>query len=80
MTASPMRDVQLAADVLRSVYDATHGRDGFVSLEVAADLAHETERTIAGRARVLEGGQARQRDDQDPRHARGRGRDRAGDL
>ena len=41
-----IRDVQLAADVLRSVYDATHGRDGFVSLEVAADLAHETERTI----------------------------------
>ena len=41
-----VRDVQLAADVLRSVYDATHGRDGFVSLEVAADLAHETERTI----------------------------------
>jgi transaldolase / glucose-6-phosphate isomerase len=41
-----VRDVQLAADVLRSVYDATHGRDGFVSLEVAADLAHDTERTI----------------------------------
>jgi transaldolase/glucose-6-phosphate isomerase len=41
-----IRDVQLAADVLRPVYDATHGRDGFVSLEVAADLAHETERTI----------------------------------
>jgi transaldolase/glucose-6-phosphate isomerase len=38
-------DVQDAADVLRPVYDE-HG-DGFVSLEVMPDLAHDTDRTLA---------------------------------
>jgi transaldolase/glucose-6-phosphate isomerase len=42
-----IRDVQLAADVLRGLYDESGGRDGFVSLEVAPDLAHDSERTIA---------------------------------
>ena len=42
-----VRDVQLAADVLADVYRDTHGRDGFVSLEVAPDIAHDTERTLA---------------------------------
>jgi transaldolase/glucose-6-phosphate isomerase len=37
-------DVQDAADVLREVYDE-HG-DGFVSLEVAPGLAHDTEGTL----------------------------------
>jgi transaldolase/glucose-6-phosphate isomerase len=41
-----VRDVQLAADVLRPVYDATGGYDGYVSLEVAPRLAHDTEGTI----------------------------------
>ena len=41
-----IRDVQLAADVLADVHRETGGRDGFVSLEVAPDLAHDTERTI----------------------------------
>jgi transaldolase / glucose-6-phosphate isomerase len=41
-----IRDVQLAADVLAEVHRETNGRDGFVSLEVAPDLAHDTERTI----------------------------------
>jgi transaldolase/glucose-6-phosphate isomerase len=41
-----MRDVQLAADVLRPVYDDTGGYDGYVSLEVAPRLAHDTEGTI----------------------------------
>ena len=38
-------DVQEAADVLRPVYDE-HG-DGFVSLEVAPDLAHNSDATLA---------------------------------
>jgi transaldolase/glucose-6-phosphate isomerase len=42
-----IRDVQLAADVLSVVHRATKGRDGFVSLEVGADLAHDTEGTLA---------------------------------
>ena len=41
-----IRDVQLAADVLRPVWEATGGLDGFVSLEVAPRLAHDTEGTI----------------------------------
>jgi transaldolase / glucose-6-phosphate isomerase len=41
-----VRDVQLAADVLRSVYDDTGGYDGYVSLEVAPRLAHDTEGTL----------------------------------
>ncbi len=41
-----IRDVQLAADVLGDVHREAGGRDGFVSLEVAPDLAHDTELTI----------------------------------
>jgi transaldolase/glucose-6-phosphate isomerase len=41
-----IRDVQLAADVLAEVHRESNGRDGFVSLEVAPDLAHDQERTI----------------------------------
>ncbi len=39
-------DIQAAADVLRPVYDANNGHDGFVSLEVAPDLAYDTQGTI----------------------------------
>ena len=45
-------DIQAAADVLRLVYDASNGHDGFVSLEVAPDLAHDTEATIAEARRL----------------------------
>src|ERR687894_883197 len=41
-----VRDVQLACDVLRPVYDETGGQDGYVSLEVAPRLAHDTEGTL----------------------------------
>ena len=41
-----VKDVQLAADVLRPVYDETGGQDGYVSLEVAPRLAHDTEGTL----------------------------------
>jgi transaldolase len=41
-----IRDVQLAADVLSGVHQDSGGRDGFVSLEVAPGLAHETEATL----------------------------------
>src|SRR4051794_19660536 len=40
-----VRDVQLACDVLRPVFDRTGGVDGYVSLEVAPRLAHDTEGT-----------------------------------
>lgn len=41
-----IRDIQLAADVLRPVYDSTQGADGFVSLEVSPYLAHNTGGTV----------------------------------
>jgi transaldolase / glucose-6-phosphate isomerase len=41
-----IRDVQLAADVLLEPYDETRGLDGYVSLEVAPRLAHDTEGTL----------------------------------
>lgn len=41
-----LEDIRLAADQLRAVYQASHGLDGFVSLEVPPDLANDTVRTI----------------------------------
>ncbi|HEY8559217.1 MAG TPA: transaldolase [Pyrinomonadaceae bacterium] len=41
-----VEDIQTAADALRGVYDATGGRDGYVSLEVSPALAHEGEGTV----------------------------------
>src|ERR671932_828960 len=42
-----IEDVQMAADVLRPVYDELDGYDGYVSLEVMPDLAHDSEATLA---------------------------------
>ena len=42
-----IRDVQDAADVLRPVYDALDGYDGYISLEVDPDLAFDSDRTLA---------------------------------
>jgi transaldolase len=39
-------DIQAAADVLRPIYEQTKSADGYVSIEVAPDLAHDTEATI----------------------------------
>ena len=39
-------DIRHAADVLRPTYDALEGSDGFVSVEVAPDLANATAATI----------------------------------
>jgi transaldolase/glucose-6-phosphate isomerase len=41
-----VEDVSLAADVLRPVWEATGGADGYVSLEVAPRLAHDTAGTL----------------------------------
>ena len=42
-----IHDVRGACDVLRQTYEDNHHQDGFVSLEVAADLAHDPASTIA---------------------------------
>jgi len=47
-----IEDVQMAADVLRPVYDHTKGRDGFVSIEVSPYLAHDTPATIVEAQRL----------------------------
>jgi transaldolase len=47
-----VRDIQLAADLLRPCYDRLDGRDGFVSIEVSPRLAHDTAGTVA-HARAL---------------------------
>jgi transaldolase / glucose-6-phosphate isomerase len=47
-----VEDVRMAADVLRPVYDRAGGKDGFVSLEVAPGLAHDTEGTISEALRL----------------------------
>jgi transaldolase/glucose-6-phosphate isomerase len=41
-----IRDIQDAADALRSVYDESNFRDGYVSLEVSPYLARKTKETI----------------------------------
>lgn len=45
-------DIRAAADVLRSVYDESAGHDGYVSLEVSPELAHDTSGTIADAMRL----------------------------
>jgi transaldolase / glucose-6-phosphate isomerase len=47
-----VEDVTAAADVLRPVYDRTAGVDGYVSLEVAPGLAHDTVGTVAEARRL----------------------------
>jgi transaldolase len=44
--ALAIQDIQMAADVLASVYDKTGGTDGFVSLECSPLLASDTQATI----------------------------------
>jgi transaldolase/glucose-6-phosphate isomerase len=46
-------DIGRAADVLRSVYEETDGRDGYVSLEVSPELAHDTIGTVAEARRLF---------------------------
>src|SRR5580658_5598214 len=41
-----VEDIKQATDVLRPVYDATHGADGYVSIEVSPYLAKDTQGTI----------------------------------
>jgi transaldolase/glucose-6-phosphate isomerase len=41
-----VRDIQDAADILKSVYEGTNRRDGYVSLEVSPYLAKDTTGTI----------------------------------
>jgi transaldolase/glucose-6-phosphate isomerase len=50
--ALTIEDIQAAADILRPIYDRTHGHDGFISLEVSPGAAHSTRETIAEARRL----------------------------
>jgi transaldolase/glucose-6-phosphate isomerase len=41
-----VEDIQMAADVLKPVYDQTGQKDGYVSIEVLPRVAHDTQGTI----------------------------------
>jgi transaldolase/glucose-6-phosphate isomerase len=47
-------DIHGAADVLRPVYEETHRRDGYISLECSPYLANDTEATVAEALRLWE--------------------------
>lgn len=47
-----LRDVRMAADEFRPVYEKLDGKDGYVSLEVNPHLAHNTEGTVAEARRL----------------------------
>jgi transaldolase len=51
--ALAIQDIRAAADVLRPVYDALDGADGYVSLEVSPRLANDTAATIAEAERLF---------------------------
>ena len=42
-----IRDIRTVADMLLPIYERANRQDGFVSLEVSPDLAHDTEATLA---------------------------------
>ncbi len=50
--ALAIADIQMAADLLRPVYEGSGGSDGFVSLEVSPRLAHDEAGTVAEAQRL----------------------------
>ncbi len=50
--ALAISDIRAAADILGSVYESSNGEDGYVSLEVSPELAHDTSGTIADAMRL----------------------------
>lgn len=45
-------DIRAAADIFRAVYDESDGVDGYVSMEVSPELAHDTAATVAEATRL----------------------------
>ena len=52
LRALTVLDVSWACDLLRPTYDASHGVDGRVSIEVDPRLAHDTEKTVVQARRL----------------------------
>jgi len=49
-----IKDVTLAADILRKVYKETDGKDGYVSIEVPPKYAYDVEETISEAEQLFE--------------------------
>ncbi|MFC1936394.1 transaldolase [Chloroflexota bacterium] len=47
-----VEDIRAAADLFKTLYEETDGGDGYVSLEVNPDLAHDTEATFEEASRL----------------------------
>lgn len=45
-------DIQATADILKPIYEQTHRRDGYVSLEVSPYLANDTQQTLSEARRL----------------------------
>jgi len=45
--ALAITDIRTVADMLKPIYERTHGHDGYVSLEVSPDLSHDTEASLS---------------------------------
>ena len=50
--ALAVKDIQAACDLFADLYQKTNGGDGFVSLEVDPDLAHDTDGTVSEAKRL----------------------------
>ena len=50
----PIADIQAVADLLRPVYERTARRDGYISLEVAPNLARDTEASYREAKRLFD--------------------------
>ena len=50
--ALAIRDIRTVADMLLPIYERANRQDGFVSLEVSPDLAHDTEATLSEARRL----------------------------
>ncbi|PLZ89099.1 transaldolase, partial [Fischerella thermalis CCMEE 5196] len=48
------KDIRDACDILRPVYEASNGLDGYVSIEVTPTIAHDTEATIVEARRYFQ--------------------------
>ena len=72
-------DIRDACDILRSVYDEGEGKDGWVSLEVDPNLAHDTDATKSEAIRLHELVDRPEPVHQDPGDARGPAGDRGHD-
>ena len=74
-----IQDIHGACDVFERVYDESDGIDGYVSVEVAPNLAHDGAGHRDRSTRPARADQPPQPDGQDPRNRRGAPADRADD-